>query len=188
MAQILDLATDHGALFLQVLPDELIVLTDFLEVLVLLLQVVALLYNVFYVALDLRLNLLVLLGLPSLLFELLFELFDLAVDLLFAAHHFFKLSSFLEKQSAAFLNGCVDLVLVLEMKLSHLAINCLQVVAQLITHRLLTDKCRTDIDELLEELAVFGAQLQVLLFAGSLHIVLDSFHEGSQAFAQRSAR
>ena len=173
MAQILDLATDDGALFLQVLADELIVLAHLLEVLVLFLEVVALLHNVFYVALDLRLNLLVLLGLPPLLLELFLELFNLAVDLLLAAHYFLELSSLLEKQCTAFLHGSVDLVLVLKVKLTRLAIHRLQIVAQLITHCLLAYERRPHIDELLEELAVFGAQGQVLLFAGSLHIVLN---------------
>ena len=90
LAQVLDLTAILCSFLFEVLADELVILTDFLQALILLLEVVALFDHMFDIALDPALHLLMFLCLTPMFLELCLEKLDFVCHLLSAPLHFLQ--------------------------------------------------------------------------------------------------
>ena len=84
--------------------------------------------------------------LSSLVVEFLLELLDLVCDLLLASQNFLEFGLFPDEVPATVFNLIAHLLRVLKMHLFYLPVHCLNVVAQLVTHRFLSHECLSNIE------------------------------------------
>ena len=127
----------------------MIILAQFLQVLILFLEVIALLYDVLYVPFNLGLQLFVLFCLASLFVEFGLEKFDFFGDLLSAAKYFVILSFLPHKVPLTILSLSPHLLSVLEVHLFDFTICCFDFVRELVRNCLFSEQGRPDVDQLL---------------------------------------